>query len=103
MQLRHTLRLLVDQVGAQDVGEEVMVAVPAAAVVEVDDEDVAPLQRFEHRLTALVAGDRVAQRAAQRVEDRLLQQELADTRGLALQHLLDQVVDDVAIVPGSRR
>ena len=35
-----------------------------------------------------------------RLEDRRLQQEAAHVLRLTLQHLLDQVVDDVAVVPG---
>ena len=58
------------------------------------------VQRLEHRLAAALAGDGIAQRAAQPVEDRGLQQEVADLLGLALQDLLDQVVDDVAVVAG---
>ena len=46
------------------------------------------------------SGDGVAQRAAEPAEQRGLEQEVAHGAGLALQHLLDQVVDDVAVVPG---
>jgi hypothetical protein len=48
----------------------------------------------------VLPGDGVAQRAAQPIQDRGLQQELVDMLGLALQDLLGQVVDDVAVVPG---
>ena len=44
-----TVGLLVQQVRAQHVGEEVVVAIPVAAVVERDDEEVAALQRLQHR------------------------------------------------------
>ena len=46
------------------------------------------------------AGDGIAQRTAQPVQDRGLQQEVLDRVGLPLQHLLDQVVDDVPVVSG---
>ena len=41
---------LLEQVGAQDVGEQVVVAVPLAAVVEGDDEQVRAVERLEHGL-----------------------------------------------------
>ena len=48
----------------------------------------------------VAAGDGVTQRPGEPVENRRLQQESADRVGLVLQHLLDQVVDDVPVVPG---
>ena len=75
---------LVEQVGAQHVGEQVVVAVPAAVVVERDDEQVLPLQRLEHRPARPVrAGDGVAQRPGQPVEDRGVEQEPAHARPAA--------------------
>ena len=73
-----TLGLLVEQARAQHVGEEVVVAVPPAAVVERDQEQVAALQRLQHGLAAVLAGDGIAQRAAQPVQDGGLQQEVLD-------------------------
>ena len=72
-----TLGLLVEQARPQHVGEEVVVAVPPAAVVERDQEQVAPLQGLQHGLATVLAGDGVAQRAAQPVQDGGLQQEVA--------------------------
>ena len=77
-----------------------MVAIPAAAVVERDQEQVPSIERLQHGLATALAGDGIAQRAAQPVQDGGLQQEAPDLFGLTLQDLLDQVVDDVAIVPG---
>jgi hypothetical protein len=59
--------------GVQNVREEVVVAVPAAAVVERDHEQVGAVQRLEHGLPAVLAGDGVAQGAAQPVQDGGLQ------------------------------
>ena len=97
--VRHELRQLVGQARAQDVGEEVVIAVPAAPVVERDQEQVPPLQRVQHGLAIAALGHGVAQRAAQPVQDRGLQQEAPNLVGLPVQDLLDQVVDDVAVVP----
>ena len=86
----------------EHVGEEVVVAVPVAPVIQRDEEEVAALQGRQPRAAARLAGDGVAQRAAQPVQDGGVQQEAAHRRGLALQHLLDQVVHDVAVIPGER-
>jgi hypothetical protein len=86
--------------GEEDVREQVVVAVPAAAVVERDHEQVRAVQRLEHGPPAAPAGDGVAQRAAEAVQDGGLDQEAADVGGLPTQHLLDEVVDDVPVVPG---
>ena len=100
VQLRDAVGLLVEQARPQHVGEQVVVAIPLAPVVERDEEQVRPIERLQHGLAAVLAGDGIAQRAAQPVQDRGLQQEAPDVLGLALQDLLDQVVDDVAVVPG---
>ena len=99
VQLRNVVGPLVQQVRLQNVREEVVVAVPLAAVVERDQEQVPSIQRLEHGLAAVPAGNGIAERAAQPVQDGGLQQEVPDVIGLALQHLLDQVVDDVPVIP----
>ena len=103
MQLRHQFGLLVQQVRPQHVGEELVIAIPAAAVVERDEEQVPSIEGLEHGLAVVLAGDGIAQRAGHAGQDRGLQQEAPDTLGLTLQDLLDQVVDDVAVVPGEAR
>ena len=103
VQVPDPVGLLVQQVRLQDVGEQVVVAVPAPAVVERHQEQVGPVEGLQHRLAVVLAGDGVAQRAAQPAQDRGLQQEAPDLLGLTLQHLLGQVVDDVAVVPGEAR
>ena len=92
-------RLLVHQVRTQNVREQMVIPVPPAAVVERDDEQVPAIERLQHGLPAVLAGDGVAQRAAQPVQDGGAQQETPDAPGLALQHLFGQVVDHVAVVP----
>ena len=64
VQRRDAVGLLVEQARPQHVAEEVVVAVPPTAVVERDQEEVAPLERLEHGLAAVLAGDGIAQRAA---------------------------------------
>ena len=52
VQVGHLVRPLVEQVRAQDVGEQVVVAVPLPPVVERDEEQVGPLERLEPRPAA---------------------------------------------------
>ncbi len=100
MELDRRVGVLVEEPRAQHVGEQVVVPVPLASIVERDHEQVLSVQRLERRLPAGRAGHRVAERPLQPVEDRRLQQEPPDGFGLALQHLAHQVVDDEAIVTG---
>ena len=108
VQFRHLFRLLVQQARAQHVGKEMVIAIPASAIVERDHEQVRSLQRLQHTVprSRILTGDGIAQHAAQTVQYGGLQQELADLVGLAFQDLFHQVVDDVAIVaaePGDER
>ena len=92
--------LLAAQVRLQDVGEQVVVPVPVALVVQRHQEEVRALQPLEHRPAAAPLEDGVAQVAAEHVEDRCPFQEVADLVGLAGEHLVGEVVHDVAIGPG---
>src|SRR5215207_583370 len=100
MQSKYLIWLLRHQVCLENVGKEVMVAEPNACIVQRNDEQVAPLQGAQQCATFLLVGDGVAQRATQPVEDRCLKQEAPDACGLALQDLLDQVVQNVAVISG---
>ena len=84
MQLVDPLGLLVQHPRPQHVGEEVVVAVPEAAIVERDEEEVRPIELLEHRLPAAATGHGIAQRPGEPVEDRGLEQEAPDLVGLAL-------------------
>ena len=55
MELGHPIGLLLDQARLQHIGEEVVIAIPLALIVERDDEEVAALQRFQHRFAILLA------------------------------------------------
>ncbi len=92
--------MLVAEPGPEHVGEEVVVAVPGAVIVERDDEEVGPLELLERRSTARPTGDGIAERPGERLQDRGLEQEAADVVALAFEHLPDQVVEDEAIVAG---
>ena len=100
MQRRHLLRLRLAQARAQDVGKQVMIAIPLAPVVQRHHEQVGALQTVQRRRAVCLPADGLAQRTAQPLQNRSLQQEAADRFGLALQDLFDQIVDDVAVAAG---
>src|SRR3954451_9778516 len=77
-----------------------VVSVPRTPVVERDQEEVSAVEGLEHRLAATPPGDSIAKRSVEPAEERGVQQEVANLCGLALQDLLDQVVDDVTVIPG---
>ena len=67
-----------------------------AAVVE----HAAVLQSRQHRVAVRRSGERVGELGAQRVDDRRAQQEVAQLRWLAGEHLADQVVADRGVGAG---
>ncbi len=82
------------QTGTQCVGEQMVVAEPAALVVERDDEQVLALEGLQHQLTVGAESQGVAQTAAQLVEHGGVEQEGAYLVRLPAQNLLNQVVED---------
>ena len=103
VELADQLGLLVQQVGAQDVGEEMVVPVPDPPVVERDEEHVGAVETLESLLRARASGDGVAQPRGQPAQDRGVEQEVPVVLVLAVQDLADEVVDDEAVVAGEAR
>jgi hypothetical protein len=64
MQLGDTAGQGVQEPRLQQVGEQPVIAPPAADVVERDQEQVGPLDPLQQRLAVAAAGDRLAQRPA---------------------------------------
>ena len=75
VQLRQAAGLLFLQAGAEQVGEQVVIAPPAAHLIQRDQEQPRPFGLLEQRLAARAAGDGVAQRAAEPLQHRRLEQE----------------------------
>jgi hypothetical protein len=69
VQLRHQVRLGLQHAGAEQIGEQVMQAPPAALLVQRDQEQVGPLQLLQHALAVRVPGHGVAERAAEPLQD----------------------------------
>ena len=102
VQLRLPAGLLLAQAGAEQVGEQVVIAPPAAHLIQRDREQASPFGLLKQRLAALAAGDGVAQRAAEPLQHRGLEQEGTQLLVLPLEHLLSQVVQDVTVAAGER-
>src|SRR4051812_16121937 len=85
------------ELGTKQVGEELVVAVPAATVVERNQEEVRALELRQTRRGASAAGHGVAKGGRERVEDRRLEQEVPLTRVQRAENDLGQVVHDVAV------
>jgi len=100
VQLDHSLGLLLGEADAEQVGEQVVVAPPAAHLIQRQQEQVRPLDALQQLLAVGAAGDCVAQRPTQPLQHRGLQQELAHLFRLAFQQLLAQVVQDVPMAAG---
>ena len=85
---------------AEPVGEQMVVAEPLAAMVERDDEQVQPIELVEPVLGVVDAGDGLAERGVEPIEDGGGDQELVEAIGKPGQDLVSQVVRDVAVVAG---
>jgi len=90
------------QLGTEEVAEQVMEAVPAALLVQGNQERVGALQLLEQILAVGPAGDRVTERTAEPLQDRGLQQEPPHPVRLTVEDLLAEIVQDVPMGPGER-
>jgi hypothetical protein len=69
MQGRYLIWLLRHQMRIENICKEVIITIPLAPVVERNDEEVASLQGLQPRFAFFLAGDGIAQRAAQPLEN----------------------------------
>ena len=103
MQLRYLVGLFGLQTGAEQVGEQVVVAPPAADFIKRYQEQPGLLDLLQQCLAPGAAGHRVAERTGQSFQHRGFQQEGAHLLGLALEYLLGQVVQRASASGGSLR
>src|SRR6188508_2025995 len=73
VQVGHPRWLLIEEARAQHVAKELVVAIPAPAIIKRYDEEVPAIERLQHRRAALVTSNGIAQRASQSTQDRGLQ------------------------------
>ena len=102
MQFRNAARLFGLQAGTEEVSEQVVVAPPAAHLVQRHHEQPGPFGLFQQRLAVRSAGDRVTQLPRQPLQHRGLKQKRAHLLALLLEHLFGQEVQDVAVAAGER-
>jgi hypothetical protein len=102
VQLRQPRALGPLQPSAEQIGEQVMEAVPAALLVQRDQEQVGALDPLQDVLAIGISSDRAAERAAESLEDGASEQKRPYPLRLTLEHLLAQVVEDVAMGPRER-
>jgi hypothetical protein len=94
------VRELHAQLGAQQLGEQLVVAVPDAVLVERRREHAAVLEPGDHRVTVGAAGERIGHLGVERLDDRRAQEERAEVRRLVRERLADEVVADGHVGPG---
>ena len=91
VQRRDRRRRDAPQFEAQEIGEQVVVAEPGTAGVQCGDEGVLVFEPLEDRLGPRAAGEQIGQRAADALQERRAQEQVAHLRRLALQHLREEV------------
>ena len=100
MQQRQLGAQLTPRTHPQQLREQAVVAVPLAPRVDAENEPVGALELAEDVTTRTLTGERIRKIAADPVHDRRAQQEPAQLRRLAVEHLGEQVVAHDAIVAG---
>ena len=109
MQARKLGRLAAPQPAAQEVGEQMVIAIPVAVVVKRHREDIPLLQALQDRHAVIcvfgwgrqrVGQHCIAQIGAHPVEDRGVEQEALDRLRLTPDDLRHQVIHDIAIAAG---
>ncbi len=82
---------------AQKIGKEMMIAIVVALVVQWNEEKVALFQRGQQRLAVAAPGDCITEQALQPIQNRGLQQKFKEFWRQFLQHIFQQIIDQVAI------
>ena len=83
---------------AEELAEEVVVAIPLALRVERDEEEVRALELAQHQHRAGPGGHGVAEWGTEALEHGRLEQEAPHVLGKAGEYLCAQVVDNVPVV-----
>ena len=100
VQRRDRRRCDAPQFEAQEIREQVVVAEPRTGGVERGDEGVLVFEPLEDRLGPHGAGEHIGERAADALEDRRAQEQVAHLRWLALEHLGEEVAGDGPLAAG---
>jgi len=97
MQPLHLLGSSLAQAFLQELRKERMVAIPLALLVEGHQKEVVPFRLLKQRLRLAAASQRYTERGAESLEQRGLQQEALHGFWLAAQHVLGEIVHQVAM------
>ena len=100
MQYRRPLWCRAGQLMPQQAAEQVVIPEPAVLVVQRDQEQVGTMYFADQFCAVGPSRELVAQRRAHTVEDGGHQEELTHQGGLARQHLVAEIVDDVPVRAG---
>ena len=103
VQLRQLGRDLALGADAHEPREQSVVAEPLPVRVDAQHEPVGALERGERIRPVTVSGHGVGEASAHALDERRAQQEPAQPRGLAVEHLREQVVPDHPVVAGELR
>ena len=98
MELGDDVGLALAQLGAKELLEQPVVAVPLAPAIERNQQQVGPLQRLQESARARSADDRIAEGAAHALEHRRPRQERHPPARDARQQLRPQVVGHQAVI-----
>src|SRR5215203_1145679 len=98
----HQVGLAAPELVEQQLGEEMVVAVPLSLLVQRNHEQVGVGELAQESARTLPTRDRIAQRASHRPQYRGLEQKLPNLLGESSQNLLSQETDDVAVAAAKR-
>jgi len=88
------------QLMEQDVGKQMVIAIPLSLLVERYDKQVGSLQVFQDFLAILLTKHCIAEWPAQTIQDGCLQQKVLYVFRLSRKHFFDQIIEDKAVTPG---
>src|SRR5258708_18299333 len=91
MQFGHVVGLALLQACAQEISEELVIAIPGMLLIQGDDEQVSLLQVQKPCLAACISGHLPAEGSIQAIQERGVQQKLLDLFRLLLKHLFREV------------
>ena len=92
--------LLGVQACSQDVGEQMVVPVPGALVVEGNEEEVVAVEVLQRPGAVGAPGDGISEGAGKPVQNGRVQQEVPDGSRLTGEDLVGEVVDDGSVAAG---
>ena len=84
----------------QKLAEQVVIAVPAAFVVERNQKQVGAFEVFEHPLAVGALRERITQRGVNTLRQRRLYQKSTHIGGLAVEDFLGHIIEDVTVRAG---